>query len=764
MKKIIQSIFIALILISTELSAQITLSESMDVLNQRYQLSNHVTQHPSLSLNGFTSLNDNEGLSVESLINKIYYGTNSTDRTLYRDPFNDIVNGTSVGNMAEPIGSCDDRKSTVEENSRILERLALIALISYVATEEGINVSSPPNSVSPLPTPTNSIINLKNGFENALSYFSGAGSLGHSCGDQVKRVMSLMNIARAWDFYLALENAWKYYEGVSWNFTDSKFLSSSQKNKVEDIMESNIEDLLFHLKETQVFGIENDEIEPGNRPLIIYAGMAYATMVNYKDNLYNAHGSTYIGNEIIEAALERSMKTAGTNSELYWGYQTSDGSYFWAEGQYYFQFALSYVLPFWHAIRSNDITAGSFTVYDPFRNSKVINPLRWLAETTQSGGFTAPIDDGNKHRISSSSILRWSSNYGHENTGKYFSKIANDIDPLENGVGNSNNLKAFELSVPRTLSELEPSANWGNTSSATPQEDDYHELVSRFDDSSNEEHYVYLNGEIGDAIIRGEGHEQPDQLQLLYSVGENSYIMDSGYDAAESEAGFLNFLKGNDYQRSTWNNYRDHNNTLVYHQQTPYEEVFPSPNANHLGGLAYPERSGISPPRVVSDHNSVHELYQENIGNIDILYGAQKLQIFRLDGDGSRFDYAENKRRVLFIKDPVAPYLIDLNMAYAYESMWNRAYFLNVYHGNSNNMPLKLSNNDYVLWTGIDGSTDKHLFLYADNIEAKIRESDFLTVFQDNAGEKFRTDIDIKRLTITPSFNNDPQFSLNQQT
>ncbi|MCH2451437.1 MAG: hypothetical protein MK198_15030 [Gracilimonas sp.] len=80
------------------------------------------------------------------------------------------------------------------------------------------------------------------------------------------------------------------------------------------------------------------------------------------------------------------------------------------------------------------------------------------------------------------------------------------------------------------------------------------QIIHRYNDSSGRLHYLFLNGEHGTAISRGEGHEQPDQLQLLYYIDNTSYLMDTGYDAA-------NFIEGipPDWEASSWNKWELHN-------------------------------------------------------------------------------------------------------------------------------------------------------------------------------------------------------------
>ena len=82
----------------------------------------------------------------------------------------------------------------------------------------------------------------------------------------------------------------------------------------------------------------------------------------------------------LERALEAAFRLGGSNRSHYFGYQTG-GGHFWAEGPYYFQFTLSDLLPFWHAVRANDLLdwydAGLDA--DPFRDAPALHAPTPLA-------------------------------------------------------------------------------------------------------------------------------------------------------------------------------------------------------------------------------------------------------------------------------------------------------------------------------------------------------------------------------------------------
>ena len=100
---------------------------------------------------------------------------------------------------------------------------------------------------------------------------------------------------------------------------------------------------------------------------------------------------------------------------------------YWAEGPFYFNYSLYEIIPFWHTLRG---TGNLYTYFngikyneDPFHSINKNKPLLWLAELATPEGMTAPLDDGKQQRMLSSSMLKWSADYGLEETGKKFSYI-----------------------------------------------------------------------------------------------------------------------------------------------------------------------------------------------------------------------------------------------------------------------------------------------------------------------------------------------------
>src|SRR5690606_3166346 len=132
-------------------------------------------------------------------------------------------------------------------------------------------------------------------------------------------------------------------------------------------------------------------------------------------------------------------------------------------------------------------------------------------------------------------------------------------------------------------------------------------IVIRREDDFGRDHYIFFNGEHGNAVVRGEGHEQPDQLQLLYYVDETSYLKDTGYDKATGTT------------NSTWNDFR-YNNAL-----SPVIDALKTP------------RLHISKRRKISDHNFADTYYIKK-AKIAILNGGVDIKTTSLISNGNSID------------------------------------------------------------------------------------------------------------------------------
>ncbi|MEX2364654.1 MAG: T9SS type A sorting domain-containing protein [Balneolaceae bacterium] len=475
-----------------------------------------------------------------------------------------------------------------------------------------------------------------------------------------------MRLARAWDLYLALENA---YEDLGGNL--SNLLDASDKQFWNNEIHRGIKELWQETHKNVVdvpewvdaitnewAGTLNDfadvqlhEVQAGNWPLISYAALGVAALG------FNGNFSTFSDDDgtiliLPPTIIDRAIKAAdfkywdSNNKRMnYWWYQTGEGKEYWAEGVYYFELLLPPLIEFWHVIRSNDITNSGSKIEtennDPFNFSGFLNSIKWHYNIATPDGNTPPLDDGNKKPIESAGLLSWDASYGNHDLGKKFAYIRDlpEISSFLDNV-NRNNSRLVEISYPHVQENQgttweEVYGNEGSSETLAQQ------TIVRKKDSDGTMHYLLMNGERGAAITSGEGHEQVDQLQLLYYVDEpgekeNSYLMDTGYDS------------GSPKDNSTWNHYNLHN-VLSYNN---------APD----GGYNGPSRSLLK-KRKVAEHASVEHLYFDNYVNIIHIYG--QLPITHYNYIGQSIYYSKYKRNTLFITEDtdnnIPSYIIDSN-------------------------------------------------------------------------------------------------------
>lgn len=354
--------------------------------------------------------------------------------------------------------------------------------------------------------------------------------------DGVKWTGVLENMARTMDLYLALENTYCYYGNQGHTpsqqecsgATTNRLLSEGEKGDVFAHFGEQIKSLESspNWKIPDETGTSRYHTDPGNWPLKVQTAIGYASLTHQTVNPVTGVPPSVVQDHV-DRALKANFAYSEGNRDLrhYWGYQTDDGKRFWAEGPFYFRYALRDVLPFWHAVRINGMLDyhPDFNAPDPFDHPRFTKPLDWLADLTTPEGETPPLDDGNKRSMRVSMLLRWTGAYSEADTlGQKFAWIANRQN--EN-YGAREDLLPVEIAIPR----LEGS---GTAPPSSVDEGSDQQVVARHS-SGGQDHYVLLNGESGAAYVRGEGHEQPDQLQLLYYVNGTSFLMDSGYDSGD---------------------------------------------------------------------------------------------------------------------------------------------------------------------------------------------------------------------------------------
>ena len=597
-------------------------------------------KRPGLSVVGFdTGVDNSKGLGLKQILNKVYTTGTNEEKTLFLNILK-ISKEDIVSNPTNP--------SDIQTNSNILQYLAFEALCSYVLENNGITPSISNSTYSiPIRDYHSVLLTFKNDINTILShcsesyfdesgnFYEGSTVLVENSDDYVKDVDSYQNIARAIDLYLALENAFG-----KWNGNTDELLDYNQKFKLIHHFNEWVYILRVKRVDKDFAGLAlESKFEPGNRPLKGYVDAGYTSMASQKVANGISDFSQLINDNVSNGILSASS-TSNNDRDKKWMYQTDNGNRFWAEGAYYFNFALLDVVQFWHAIRANNML-GNTT--DPFHSSWFLNPVEWLADVSTPDGLTPPLDDGNKHIISSAPLLRWSSVYGGATVGKKFNAVYQTTNNYFSGTGHNklylfdDNTYLMQLAIPKATSTTPITYN---VSGSNEQQH-----IARYTDASGKHYYVLMNGEKGDAISRGEGHEQPDQLQLLYYIDGTSYIMDTGYDKPQGT--------GLGWNPSSWNNWNDHNVMVSKYLYT--DPLLYEPQKGWTEAFGYKKR-------VISDYNhyDVEDFTQSSIApKIIELKGRVTSKAY--NDIGQLEGYLPYTRETLFIEDPEHPYLIDMN-------------------------------------------------------------------------------------------------------
>ena len=624
--------------------------------NNRFLKSTRI-KHPGLSLNGFDcGDNCDIGYGLKQVLEKVYGRDTETE---VQTVFNAIIE------QAKQKFQDTNKFGHIRDNTGRLQAQGFVALASYILENNDYD----PTTLTPaLPSASVAMQN----FKKALVKNKWKLKTSQPGGDDgVKWATPVMNVARAIDFYLALENAYKYYNINEFNNqTPANILSVSQKLALMGNYTHFINDLenLRILK--QVDGIvllTRYYAEPGNASLKMQLALGYAALVHQEIDIENyPYDNTDTMNNYINRSFSSILSVSSENRYKYWGYQSNDGKFFWAEGSYYFHLTLSQVIPFLHIARINNLLKKQGYNQDPFRDTRILNPFHWLADISTPDGKTLPIDDGNKIHMYNASLLRWNSNYGNKHIGEKFAWIGK--------TASRSSLYPVEIAIPRIA---KPMSNplldvYGNTfENKASGKNGRQEVVIRRT-INGKQHYILLNGESSNAIQRGEGHEQGDQMQLLYYIDDTSYLVDSGYDTVDGR------------NNSTWNHYDDHNVMTL------------DPNSKTY---SYAD-GGIRPPSVIlakrrkkSVHQSMNEIYTKNYGSIDLLYGKTTLNASPkgvLDITLNYQAFAHYYRTILFIQDQDFPYLVDINAVSGHN--YNRTNWYDMlYHGNSEDTNILLN-------------------------------------------------------------------------
>lgn len=626
-----------------------------------------VTMRPGLSAAGFSN-EGSGGLGLQQILNNAMESTGSPE-------YNTVSN---ILSKAKESISPDPQISQIEAATNRLQYLAFEALASFILEQNGVS-SAESRQIYDLDFREHTAVlaQLKTDLVSLTANNKLVRKLpgDEPFDDYLNSIRSYNNLARAIDLYLALENAYQHFGG-----NNALLLNENEKIALMSQVKEDV-DLLYNegLKQTYNLSgssitITADELEAGNRPLKGYLALGYASLsVQTTDNGDRDRLDNYTA-----IAMNRASEPPGEGERgNYWMYQTGNGSRFWAEGPYYLDFVLKDAIIFWHAIKIHQELEPSS---DPFFNDWFLNPVRWLADLSTPDGSTPPLDDGNKRPIQSANLLRWTGDYGDEEIGKIFASIQQNVFQHHGMTQREDQYFLMEAAIPSNSDAS------GNIQSLTDPEEP--QLILRHTDSNGDKHFIALNGEKGEAITKGEGHEQPDQLQLLYYRDEYSFLADPGYD------------RGNPQTNSTWNGYR-HTNTMQYHS-TDIQRSMDFVIYQNEGGLQSPFASLIE-RRKISSHNEAELFYDQPASMVEIISGRVGLEFQNPLPASSNYN-----RTVLFVKGE-HPYLIDLNDVTA---EIGRNDFVMRYHGNSNEVH---THNGWFYWDYSDQpftSPAERLFIY----------------------------------------------------
>ena len=624
-----------------------------------------ITVRPGLSIAGFSNDDGNE-LGLQQILNEALESENSSA----------YESVSKILDKAKDPISLNPDVDQVEYTSNVLQYRAFEALASLV-TEQNDITSGELNSTYGLNIREHS--EVIDELTNALNTLTSNNKLvrklpgGQPFDDYLNAIRSYNNMARTLDLYLAIENAYQHF-----SLDDSPLLTEQEKADLMTRFRLDI-DILFNdgLKREHdvggLFSVTEDNLEAGNRPLKGYLSLAYASMGAQTTNQADLN----LLDNYIATARRKASELSDDQRGRYWMHQTANGSRFWAEGPFYLDFVLKDAIMFWHAIRINENLDESF---DPFYNDWFLNPVRWLANLSTPDGSLPPLDDSNKRPIQSASLLRWSSEYGDEEIGKSFTTIFEKISEYQAESLIEDQFYLIEAAIPTNKSggsELESLTN-----------SEEQQFVIRHTDASTQNHYILLVGEKGKSITSGEGHEQPDQLQLLYYLDEYSFLTDGGYDS------------GNPQSNSTWNGYL-YTNTMQY-DASDVRTTLDFVTYQNEGGLESPFAS-IVEARKVSDHNEAEIFYDNSAPNVEFLSGQVELNFESPTESSSTYN-----RSILFVKGET-PYLIDVNDISAHSG---RNDFVMRYYGNSDESDTE---NGWFFWdsSGQPFTSPSHrLFLY----------------------------------------------------
>lgn len=630
------------------------------------------------------------------------------------------------------------RRFQLNHNVAILQGRAFEALVTFVLE---LNGHDPGALVSGMRSHGEALAELREALVNP----PGGLVYGDWIDDYVKYGTSVTGVARAIDLYLALENAYLQVlggaippfaglrpdlllteaerVGVTTEMATALLVQETvltlravdlYAEDLEDLLSpEQVEYLLWKLEHSPVGDRTVEEVEAGNWAIKQRVSAGYGALV-----IQMPPDDPYAG--IIRALKDKAVRSLtvthqGDKSRLHqWNWMTYGGLGIWPESTYYFDYALEEILPFWHAMRANGLVEAG---QDPFFSPWFTDVLRWHADLVGPDGRLTSQDDGNRVVVKHSGLMRWDGGYGDAGIGRKYAWIE---EVLGGPARRTDNL-LVELAIPRTTAVQAPPDRVGNPKGPIQANRSEQQLIVRSTPPGEDTHFLFLNGEHGVAVDRGEGHEQADQLNLLYYVGGVSYLADSGYD------------RGFTVANSTWNHYYDHNVMTV---------------GGGEGGLSAPSLE-ILEVRKASDYmdmGQVDALFYEDHGLVTVLHGQQVLQV--ADGNEYKADYT---RDVLFV-DGDEPYVVDLNRIQHRETPpeCEANEFAMRYHLNSDDVigaeGYSPSEDGFLVWNQVDSQIGKTIHVFPMSVEFTLEAADVHV----EADQIYETDLrDIRKLVLS---------------
>ncbi|MEM8485761.1 MAG: hypothetical protein AAF564_09440 [Bacteroidota bacterium] len=596
-----------------------------DTRNSRFFTDPFARHRPALSIVGFDNQENNiHGYGLKQIIERALDPTSRENAII-----STLIEKATRHPKDKDAPVSDAKTQVVNHNSQLLQGRAFIALLTLVLEQNGQTL---PDVQQPSHAYAMEMLRASLLTEKRLHPLYANEML--SGPDRVKWTTSLCNMARGIDLYLALENAYAHY-----GLPEDLLLTETEKEALLDRHILGISQVL----EVVDSNIGIGALISGNWSLKMWAAEAYACLgTQYKNEAEARQLFVWFGR-----GLRRASPGDKNDKRRYWTYMStrevggalSDSQRTWAEGPYYLHFTLQDVLPLWHAVRANGYLTSSdheVDIDDPFYAPWFTEPISWLADITTHAGETPPFDDGNRRPMFNAHLMAWNEDYGIPLLGEKMNWIFQRVSSAKDGVPTdwktiNNDVLLQYLAMPKAVATAPPAAIIGNRNIIERHEE---QLILRRT-INGKTHFVCIHGEPDiESIARGEGHEQPDQLQLLYYVDEQSLIMDAGYDR-----GFIT-------KNSSWNRYTDHN-VMAY--------------AKGDSGMKSPDRLTKQ-----VQHTPVDFLYFDpaSTESVSIMKGQTRLHwLGGILSPGNLKDKTTGQyaRTVLFIADETYPYLIDIN-------------------------------------------------------------------------------------------------------